>query len=296
MDIDLDRVTSFMTSQARLLDRRRLDLLTGRGTAAGVVAALGAYRNDDGGFGWALEPDLRAPESQPAGALHAFEVLAEIGPQTSEFATALCDWLASVTRPDGGLPFALPVADATGTAPWWRDADPTQSSLHITTAVADVAHRVARHDPLVRRHAWLDHATRYCAERIRELDGPVHAMELRFALSFLDAVHDVLPDAPDELRRLARFIPADGVFPVEGGVEGEALRPLDFSPWPDEPRRALFAADTIAADLTRLAGQQQDDGGWTVDFVSQTAAGALEWRGYATVDAIMILRAHQKLA
>lgn len=40
----------------------------------GALAALSAYRNPDGGYGWGLEADLRARESQPGAALHAFEV------------------------------------------------------------------------------------------------------------------------------------------------------------------------------------------------------------------------------
>jgi hypothetical protein len=46
----------------------------------------------------------------------------------------------------------------------------------------------------------------------------------------------------------------------------------------------------IDADLERLAGLQQRDGGWTVDFEPASAAAALEWRGYATVQAIAILK------
>jgi hypothetical protein len=35
---------------------------------------------------------------------------------------------------------------------------------------------------------------------------------------------------------------------------------------------------------------QEQDGGWTVDDAKISPAGALEWRGYATVRAIWILR------
>ena len=44
------------------------------------------------------------------------------------------------------------------------------------------------------------------------------------------------------------------------------------------------------ADTDGLAGLQQRDGGWTVDFEPASAAAALEWRGYATVQAIAILK------
>jgi hypothetical protein len=72
-----------------------------------------------------------------------------VAPATSPRAAELCDWLTATTLPDGGLPFGLPVADATATAPFWAEADPTASSLHMTAAVAAVAQRVARHDPAV---------------------------------------------------------------------------------------------------------------------------------------------------
>jgi hypothetical protein len=295
MDIDLAQASAFMTTHARLLDRRRFDLITGQGGADDVLSALLAYRNHDCGFGWGLEPDLRSPGSQPVGALHAFEVIEEIGPDTGEPAAGLCDWLASITLPDGGLPFGLPVTDPSGSAPWWLQADPSQSSLHLTTAIADIAHRVARHDPAVRDHEWLERATDYCWQRIVQLDGPLNTLELRYVLWFLDAIHDVRPGVPAELHRLGKLIPDNGTLTVEGGVEGEALHPLDFSPQPDRPLRRLLAPETIHTDLHRLAAQQQDDGGWVVDFVSQSMAGALEWRGYATVGAVKILLAHHGL-
>jgi hypothetical protein len=71
-----------------------------------MLAALDGYRNPDGGCGRGLEADLRSPESQPAAAGHAFEVFEDIAPETAPQANALCDWLESVTQPDGGLPFA----------------------------------------------------------------------------------------------------------------------------------------------------------------------------------------------
>ena len=50
-----------MAAHARVLDRRRFELLSGEANVAGVLAALDGYRNPDGGYGWGLEPDLRSP-------------------------------------------------------------------------------------------------------------------------------------------------------------------------------------------------------------------------------------------
>ncbi|MDQ3783178.1 MAG: hypothetical protein M3349_09640 [Actinomycetota bacterium] len=296
MAIDLPAAESFMARHARVLDRRRFALLAGGTGRDAVFAAVDGYRNPDGGYGWGLEPDLRAAESQPGGALHAFEAFADAAPATTPRAADLCDWLGSVTLADGGLPFAFPVASAAGTAPFWAQADAAVSSLQSTAFVAGSALRVARHDAAVATHRWLDRATRYCLDAIAALDAAPHAIELVFAVRLLDALHDTRPEEARILGRLRRFVPDSGMVHVAGGADDEMMRPLDFAPEPGRPARALFTPETIESELDRLAGLQQDDGGWPVDFGSFSPAATLEWRGYATVDAVSILQRNGVIA
>jgi hypothetical protein len=286
---DLPAALSFMASHARPLDRRRLELLLDEGDAGPVLAALDGYRNSDGGYGWGLEPDLRASESQIGGAYHAFEGFAEVAPATSPRALELCDWLASVALPDGGLPFGLPMSNPAGSAPFWAQADPTVSSLQLSAFVTGTAQRVAAHDPAVAAHPWLARATDYCLAAIDALGAAPFAIELAAAVQFLDAVHSVRPEAAALLERLGRHIPADGLVPVTQGAEGETMRALDFAPYPGRPARALFSQEAIDTDLRRLANGQEEDGGWRVDFQNYSPAAELEWRGYMTVRAVAIL-------
>ena len=127
---DIDRILDFVSSNARLLDRHRAELAVGRGDPEAALAVLAGYRNADGGFGWALEPDLRAPASQPVAALHAFEVFEEVAPVTSPMAAGLLDWLDTVAPPRGGVPFALPGGVTAGSAPMW--ARPTRRHRRCT--------------------------------------------------------------------------------------------------------------------------------------------------------------------
>jgi hypothetical protein len=281
---------SFLAGHARVLDRRRCELLVNGGGAEPVLAALNAYRNPDGGYGHGLEPDLRAPESQPGAAWHAFEVFADIGPVTAPEAAELCDWLDSVALPDGGLPLALPVADPSACAPFWANADPEVFSLQITALVAAYANRVGRHDPAVAGHPWVARATTSCLAAIEALETAPEAYVLAFAVRLLDAVHDREPSAPALLSRLGEYVPADGRLRVAGGLPGESLTALDLAPEPRRPARTLLDEGVVAADLERLAAAQEEDGGWTVDFQSYSPAAALEWRGYMTVRALSILR------
>ena len=117
MTADTAAAASFLATHGRVLDRRRLERLLGDPGTDAVLAALDGYRNPDGGYGWGLEPDLRSPESQPTAAMHAFEVMAEIGPATTPRAVELCDWLHGCSLPDGGLPLALPCATRPGAHP-----------------------------------------------------------------------------------------------------------------------------------------------------------------------------------
>ncbi len=287
------RAASFLATHGRILDRRRFELVSGNDTAetrAAVLAALDGYRNPDGGYGWGLEPDLRAHESQPGGAQHALAAIAEVAPATSPHTVALLDWLQSVTLPDGGLPFAMPLSDSTACAPFWAQADPHVSSLQITAAIATQAHRAARSDENVKNHPWFTKATRYCFQAIEDIDEAPFAYVLLFALGFLDAASDSYPEARTLLERLARFVPTDGALPVVGGAEGETLHLLHFAPEPRRPVRSLLDDRAVAADLDRQESGQRPDGGWAVDFTSYSPAAALEWRGYITVGAIAVLR------
>jgi hypothetical protein len=287
---------SFMAGHARVLDRRRFELLFEGADAEPVLAALNAYRNPDGGYGHGLAPDLRAPESQPGAAWHAFEVFAEVAPVTAPQATELCDWLDAIALPDGGLPFALPIEDPSGCAPFWAQADPQAFSLQITAIVAAYANRVAAHDPAVAGHRWLARATSRCLAAIEALEAAPEAYVLAFCVRLVDAVYDRDPAARGLLARLGEYVPSDGRLRVVGGLPDEALSALDLAPDPDRPARTLLDQAIVAADLERLASEQNEDGGWSVDFRSFSPAAALEWRGYATVRALSILRHNRALA
>jgi hypothetical protein len=269
MSIHLGRARAFMASHARVLDRRRFEAVTTDSEAArqAIIRGLDAYRNPDGGYGWGLEPDLRAPESQPGGAQHAL-----------------------VALPDGGLPFALPISDPVACAPFWIHTDPAESSLQITAAVATQAHRAARWDESIRNHPWLATATRYCFDAIRQIDEAPFAYVLFFALQLLDVASDTHPQARELLGHLGQFVPRNGALAVVGGAEGETLHLLDYAPEPGRPIRDLLDPNAVLEDLDRLEQGQLQDGGWAVDFTSYSDAASLEWRGYATISAVAVLR------
>ena len=157
------------------------------------------------------------------------------------------------------------MASAAGCAPFWANADPKVSSLQITAVVAAIAQRVAgtiRPSPSIRGSA---RATDYCLEAIAAKGDDWFALELAFAVQLLDSVHDQRPEAAGLLTRLGERIPADGLVPVTGGIEGETMRPLDFAPFPDRPARGCSSRRRSAptSSAWRAGRRTTAAGAWT---------------------------------
>ena len=76
--IDLDAAERFIWTNARLIERHRFAHLFKGAPPEPVAEAVRPYQNPDGGFGNALEPDLRTPTSQPIAVNSALEDLDEV--------------------------------------------------------------------------------------------------------------------------------------------------------------------------------------------------------------------------
>ena len=274
----------FIHRTARLLDRRRHALLFEDGDPEAVLHALRAYRNEDGGFGHALEPDVRSPTSQPGAVQHALEMLAEAGALGDPMTAGACDFLLAAQRPDGGVPFVLATIGDDERAPWWQPAD--ASSLVQTAANAA---------PLLRggvEHPWLEGATAYCWEHLD--DATASAYDALFAVAFLDAVPDGARAEP-ALDAVGPRILASGLIASDPAATGDVHTPLDLSPWPGARSRRLFDDGTVERHLDALAAGQAEDGGWTFGWPDWCPAAGLEWRGFLTVRALQVLRANDRL-
>jgi hypothetical protein len=284
MTIDLASARRFVHTDARLLERHLLSRLLDDAPVDSVLAALRAYRNPDGGFGHALEPDVRCPESQPAATLQALDVLLTAGALDDAMVADAADWIDSIAEPDGGVPTVLPSASGHPHAPWMV---PAPGGGFLTFVLA------ARLWHAGSDHPWLTRATEWCWAELEGADE-VGGYTVKFALDFLDAVPDP-PRAADVIGKLRPALTPDGCVPVPGGTEGEKITPLDLSQRPGAPSRALFTDQQIEADLDRLEQGQQADGGWDFDFLHWCPGQALEWRGAVTVHALSTLAAHGRL-
>jgi hypothetical protein len=275
--MNLDAARTFLHANARVLERRRFDHHFDGGPVEPVLHALRAHRNDDGGFGHAIEPDMRAPISQPVGIHTVMEILHAVGAHDDPMIRPAADWLQTITRADGGIPFVLET-DAPH-APWWQHSD--ASSVTQTAANAAALHN------LNVSHPWLEGADEFLFARIAELD--VSELDIGLGYDVLFSVH-FLDAHPDEDRATAAL---EALGPIPAAEHGSELpSALDLSPAPGSRSRRLF---DVERDLDALEAAQEGDGGWTVSWPDWNPAAAVEWRGVATVLALNVLRANDRL-
>lgn len=277
------RGRDFVYREGRLLERRLLAALFEHGPTGAVVDCLRGYQNADGGFGHALEPDKRAPASQPLDVLIALEALDAAGATDEEMIRRGCDFLETVADARGALPPVLPSIAGFPRADHWGDGE-FASGPSPAVAIAALLHRLGVD------HPWRERVDAFCWSVV-EGEPPDDAHVLRECFAFVESAPDG-PRAEATAGCLAQALPQARWFLPDVGFDEYGLTPLHFAPAPDSRWRALFSDEQIEAHLDRLAKDQQDDGGWPLAWQPPSAASTLDWRGIETLRALRVLVAY----
>ncbi|MGW7131801.1 hypothetical protein ACWGIA_26195 [Streptomyces bobili] len=292
------RAEHFVWLTARVLEQRLFAHHFLHGAADPVETALDAYRNEDGGYGHALEPDLRGPVSQPlhtARALHVLDSLGRCGGQRVE---RVCRYLTSVSTADGALPAVHPSQRGYPAAPFIPIVDDPPSELLATGPVVGLLHRNEVW------HAWLFRATDCCWQAVDALETS-HPYEIQAAVAFLDSASD-RPRAEAAADRLGRLVREQRLavldpdrrdaYPVAPGyAPGEHHFPYDYAKTPGSLARAWFTDSEMAGALDFLAAEQQQDGGWPIRWRRWAPGTELESRPAVTIEALSTLRSYGRV-
>lgn len=285
----------FIWRTARVLEQRRFEHLHADGDPDAVRTALDAYRCADGGYAYGLEPDARGPVSQPLQVWTALMILDEIGRCAGQSVMEICDHLAGITRPDGGVPAGNPRLRDYPHATWMPAADEPEGNLLSTALLAGVLlkNRI--------EHPWVRGATEFCWSAI-DTCSETHPYEARAAVAFLDHVPEreraaAAAERFGKLIREAGYVLLDPDRPQDANIapgyaSGEVPGVCEYAPDPGSLARAWFTEQEMSRGLDHLAAQQQDDGGWPISWLEWAPVTALEGRPKVTLDALRTLRAY----
>jgi len=271
----------FVRREGRLVERRLFATLFEGADPAGVVDTLRGYQNPDGGFGHALEPDKRCPDSIPLDVETAFDVLLAAGARDDEMVRRACDWLQSIATPEGAVSLGLPVVEQYPRAEHWGEWT-YQPGLNPTAGL------VGRLIELGIDHPWRDQAAAWCAGEL-EKGFPEDAHAMHESMIFLEHQPDV------ELGKVKEWLPKLSYYRAAADDPSYGVTPLHLAPTPDSVWRPLFDDKQLEAHLDRLIADQQEDGGWAITWEPPGAAATIEYRGIVTVQALRTLKAYGRL-
>ncbi|MCM3626989.1 hypothetical protein M3194_06395 [Paenibacillus glycanilyticus] len=285
--MNFEKAATFIWNNGRLLERRIFELFFLDGSADRVLDALKSYQNEDGGFGHALEPDVRAPESQPLFIEFGLRTLYEADIKDKELAAAICSYVAQHADLQQGIPTIMTSSSHYPRAAHWNFPASEQPSFSRLTGLVGLLNWQGLN------HAWLDQAVGVCLNDIsssgyEDSHTILTAFCLLESLPQTDEVNKLYTKLSEELYQ-AKF------FCLEAPSQSYGLTPLDFAPVSDSYCRRIFSDEVIEAHLNVLESQQEEDGGWQIQWEPPSELARLEWRAYKTLKSLITLKSYNRI-
>jgi len=283
--MNFEKAANFIWRNGRLLERKIFEYSFGGGSKSGVLAAIKAYQNEDGGFGHALEPDVRTPESQPLYVEFGLRTLYDTKIRDSELAYQVCEYVLRHADLNEGIATITASSGSFPRAAHWNHPSSEQASFSRLTGLIGLLIWQGI------KHPWLDQAVESCLHDISSKSyGDSHTILNAFCLL------ESLPQT-DEIKKLYAKLSDDlfraDFFRLEALSKAYGLTPLDFSPTSDSYCRRIFSDQTIQDHLAALESQQEEDGGWQIQWEPPSEMARLEWRAYKTLNSLLTLKSYR---
>jgi hypothetical protein len=287
MNKTLEQGTNFIWENARLLERAIYALHFRHGAGQHILQILLSYQNEDGGFGNALEPDLRAPDSQPLFIEFALRTLYDSKIRDTELVYRTCNFLSNHTDLNQGIPMVFPSSQLYPRAAHMDTPSVYKPSFErLTSLVGLVTWQGVN-------HPWLPGAIEVCLDHLSKNQyTDAHTIMNAFCL-----IESLSPERNvDQLfQKLTDELFTANFYCAEVPVKTYGLTPLAFAPSPDSYCRPIFTDRQINDHLNELESQQEEDGGWPILWEPPGEMARREWRAYKTVMALITLKAYGRI-
>lgn len=290
------RARDFIYSKARPLERAMFAFHFDGGAVDDVLIALSQFQNEDGGFGQALEPDLRTPTSSALATSEGLRILKEIDcPGDHLIVCNAVEYLLSSFDNEKKIWRVAPQdTNNYPHAPWWHDEGGSlkrtfDGYLVIPRAkIVSTLHHYADLVPV----EWLSSITEQTVSGIETIDpfGSGGGDDLVYALSLAEEESLAEQFRIRVVTRLRTVVPeVVSQNPDEWG--SYCISPLKIVTSPQSPVADLIW-DAIQEHLDYQIDHQNTEGAWDPvwswgDFYPEAWQGAkVEWQGYLTLEAL----------
>ena len=290
----------FIEANARPLEIARFHYHFDGASHEPAIAALRKFQNSDGGFGHALEPDLRTSESSALCTSIAFQVLRSTQALLDDalISSTTAYLLETLDRKIGHWRIIPQSAEESPHAPWWNQENRedifVRFSLNPTAEILGYLYDCQRYVPS-------DIITLISDGVINHLSAleNIEMHELLCCLRLLRT--ETLPEtARDPIyQKLSHLV--DGMVECDPTKwEGYCLRPLQVADDPGSPFVAGIE-DAVASNLDYEISSQNDDGSWTPTwswgsaFPDAWEEASREWSGIITIEKLLLLKRFRRI-
>jgi hypothetical protein len=295
-----EQARGFLKTQARSLDRAMFEHRFEGAPAEPVMTVLAHYQNEDGGFGHALEPDLRTPSSSALATGIALRVLKELQcPADHRMVRRAVQYLVETFDPRAQVWRVAPDdANRFPHAPWWHDESGSLADTFDDFQIIPRAEIVGllRHYAALTPADWLDSVTEHTTVAIETM--PTVKFEgggdtLSYALS-LAQTRSLPQRFRERLLPRLRTVALSVVSRDPQEWSGYCAAPLKVAPSPDSPIADLFW-DDLHAHLDYQIEHQTAEGTWDPvwawgdSYPEAWARARQEWRGHLTLETLTSL-------
>lgn len=299
------RAVDFIYEQGRPLERALFTWHFHGSERQVVLRTLAAFQNDDGGFGNALEPDLRTPLSSALATGIALNLLVELAADVNEpMLIRVVSYLIDSINMDTMCWRVIPNdANKAVHAPWWHDKE---GSLERTFDDFLIIPRVQLtallcHFAALVPHEWL---VRMVEESIRAIEqnedfGSGGGSDMEYA-QLLSIAPGLTVDQRARLEKRIRMAGLQVVSRDPAEWTTYCITPLKLAPRPDSLLGRDLKAE-VERHLDYLVEHQDEAGAWWPvwswgDFYPDVWPQARrEWAAIITLENLRILRAYNRL-
>jgi hypothetical protein len=295
------RARSFIETSGRALERSLYSYHFEQGSAEAVLAELGRFQNDDGGFGHGIEPDLQTPDSSVLGTTVALQIVRSLQvreqhPLVRAAMRYLADTYDAAHR---YWPFIPPTVDNAPHAPWWNPEGRVGNHAdQMANPRAEVIGYLFEHPST----STQDQRSMLLRDALAWLQANSNTIEMHEYLCYRRlAVAPGLPEAASiDLDQRLQEIAVRLIAAEPSNWSSYGLRPLDAIDAPDS-RLVARLHDAISYNLDYVIENQRADGSWRPtwtwgDTYPQAWLEAeRQWSGVITLEQLLKLRKFGRL-
>jgi hypothetical protein len=290
----------FIQANARPLEISRFHHAFDGAASDHVFDALGKYQNADGGFGHALEPDLRTDESSVLCTSIAFQVIrsTHAKPDDGILTASIAYLLETLNTKIGHWRIIPRSAQQSPHAPWWNETEGEDVfdsfSLNPTAEILGYLYDCQSKVP----GDVLSLVTEKIIGHLVNIEE-IKMHELLSCLRLLQTKN--LPAEVGERIRQQITPHIDKTVEYDPAQWREySLRPLQVVEDPSSPFMAS-REEAVAANLDYEIASQHEDGSWTPTwswegvFPNEWTQACREWTGVITLEKLLLLKRFKRI-